>query len=173
MRKPLKDRTRAPLQISARWLSMAWLLLGVAACGPSDFDSMEETTGAQGQSLQLAGATWTPQGPGPITGGPVTRMPPNDAVSGAVHVVLPHPTNVNTMFIGAVNGGIWRTTNATATNPTWTPLTDLRPSLSISSLEFDPQNTQTLLAGTGSLSSLGAQGTQAGLLLSRNGGSTW
>jgi Ca2+-binding RTX toxin-like protein len=152
---------------------MASLLLALAACGPSDFDSTEETTSVQGQSLQLAGATWTPQGPGPITGGPVTRMPPNDAVSGAVHVVLPHPTNVNTMFIGAVNGGIWRTTNATAVNPTWTPLTDLRPSLSISSLEFDPQNTQTLLAGTGSLSSLGAQGTQAGLLLSRNGGNTW
>jgi len=173
MRKRPEKRRGAPWKTLTQWLWIAALPLGSVSCGPSDSNFSEERTGTEQQSLQLAGATWTPQGPGPITGGPVTRMPPNDAVSGAVHVVLPHPTNVNTMFIGAVNGGIWRTTNATATNPTWTPLTDLRPSISVSSLEFDPQNSQTLIAGTGSLSSLGAQGTQAGLLLSRNGGNSW
>ena len=35
---------------------------------------------------------------------------------------------------GSVNGGIWKTTNAALTSPSWTPLTDFDQSLSITRL---------------------------------------
>src|SRR5205823_4420228 len=132
----------------------------------------QEPTGTTTEALSLGAVKWLAQGGGPVLHGAVTNLAPGNAISGAVHVVLPHPTNSDTLFAGTVNGGIWRTANASAASPTWTPLTDFPPSLSISALDFDPQNAQVLLAGTGSLSSLGAHGTEAGLLSSRDGGTT-
>jgi len=80
------------------------------------------------------------------------------------------------MYIGAVNGGIWRTTNATSATPTWTPLTDFATSLSITSLEFDPTDLthNTMAAGLGSYSSLGREGSSVhGVLKTTDGGNTW
>ena len=106
-------------------------------------------------SLAVTDGTWVPQEPGPNRFGQVQNLNPNNEVFGAIHAVVAHPSDANTMFIGAVNGGIWRTTNATAASPTSTALTDFEQSLSISALEIDPGNTQVLLAGTGRFSSFG------------------
>ena len=58
---------------------------------------------------------WIPQGPGPAIGGQVENITNdpigNDLVVGAVHAVAPHPSDGNILYLGAVNGGIWRTTN--------------------------------------------------------------
>ena len=54
----------------------------------------------------------------------------SDQVVGAVQTVVASPTNPDILFIGTVNGGICGTENATAANPTWTPLTDNASSLS-------------------------------------------
>ena len=59
-------------------------------------------------------------------------------VSGAVHAVAPHPTDPNVVYVGAVNGGIWRTGNAQDQDPDWTALGDGLPSPSIGALAFDP-----------------------------------
>ena len=48
----------------------------------------------------------------------------NGEVVGAIRAVVAHPTSANTVYVGSVNGGVWRTTNATAAKPAWTPLTD-------------------------------------------------
>ena len=174
MDNPERTKTGLPMRILFRWSGVLTLSMGVAACGPAGSGELDETTSSVSQALgSLAGVAWTAQGGSPVLHGLATNLAPNNAISGAVHVALPHPTNVNTLFAGTVNGGIWRTTNATAASPTWTPLTDFQPSLSTSGLEFDPANAQVLLAGTGSLSSLGAHGTEAGLLISRDGGNTW
>ena len=60
--------------------------------------------------------TWVAQGPSPIRfgqvegmGGPIGYENP---VAGAIHAVLPHPTDANTLYVGGTNGGIWKTTNA-------------------------------------------------------------
>src|SRR5207249_759972 len=88
--------------------------------------------------------TWVEQGPGPITGGQTEGLnldgsgTPTNPVAGAVAVIAVHPTDANVFYIGAVNGGIWKTTNGTSANPTWTPLTDQMPSLSIGALAFSP-----------------------------------
>ena len=132
-------------------------------------------------SIGITGGTWTPQGPAPTRNfQQVQNLTPNNEVSGAIHAVVAHPTDPNILYVGAVNGGIWRTANATAASPTWTPLTDSQQSLSIGALEMDPGNPQILLAGIGRFSSFGgdppfqvAGGKLSGLLRATDGGNTW
>src|SRR5207248_2804631 len=95
----------------------------------------------------------------------------SNPVYGAVNVLAVHPTNPNILLIGAVNGGVWRTTNATNANPTWTPTTDFIGSLSIGALSFDRANSNIVYAGIGRFSSLaGTGGARDGLYISTNGG---
>ena len=118
----------------------------------------------------IGGNLWVAQGGAPIWNGNGGEN------SGAINCVLMHPTNPNIMFVGAVNGGIWRTTNGMESSPTWTPLSDYAPSLSMASLAYDPTDPtyNTLLAGLSSYSSLGASGSSIhGLLRSTDGGNTW
>ena len=71
----------------------------------------------------FVGGAWTPLGPASTVGGQVT-VPPNNTIGGAIQALAIHPTNPDIIYIGAVNGGVWRTANATAPSPTWIPLTD-------------------------------------------------
>ena len=78
--------------------------------------------------------------------------------------------------MGAVNGGIWLTLNATSRDVKWFRLTDSQSSLSIGALEFDPTDPfrLTLVAGIGQFSSFGrAGGARNGLLRTTNGGLFW
>jgi subtilisin-like proprotein convertase family protein len=123
----------------------------------------------------LSGSPWVLQGPAPAFGGQVD-IPPNDAVSGAIQAVAPHPTNANILYVGAVNGGVWKTTNATAASPIWTPLTDALPGQSITSVSLDVTDPtyQTVVVGTGRRSSDAFEGDdEVGLYYSTNGGSSW
>jgi len=121
--------------------------------------------------------TWTAQGPGPAYNGQVDGIA-NKEVSGAIHTVAAHPTDPDILYIGAANGGVWQTTNATAASPTWTPLTDNQASLSIGALEFDPTDAtrNTLVAGIGRYSNPAVDhfgGAQTGLLRTVDGGASW
>ncbi len=122
-------------------------------------------------------AAWAQIGGRGITNGQVEGMPAqNDPVIGAIHVVLPHPTNADILYIGAVNGGVWKTTNAKAASPTWTTNTDQLASLSIGALVFDVGDAtrNTLWAGVGRNSSLGRTGgDHVGLYRTTDGGDTW
>src|SRR3981189_947184 len=80
--------------------------------------------------------TFIPQGPSPKSGPMevVARAgaPPQGPGGGAVQAILLDPAlGSQTMFVGGVNGGIWRTTNGGAS---WTSLADHQASLSIASL---------------------------------------
>ncbi|GAG53667.1 unnamed protein product, partial [marine sediment metagenome] len=124
----------------------------------------------------VTSGVWTAQGPGPSQDGQVENITPNDEVVGAIHTVVAHPTNPDILYTGAVNGGIWKTTNATAGSPNWTPLTDDQPGLSTGALEFDPTDgtNQTLVAGIGRFSSFSSYGgARSGLLRTTDGGSNW
>src|SRR5262245_31484666 len=71
---------------------------------------------------------WRPEGPRPNTLGQ-TEIDPDREVEGAIRAVAPHPTESKILYVGAVNGGIWKTENALAPNPDWRPLTDGQASL--------------------------------------------
>ncbi|MDE0193520.1 MAG: YCF48-related protein [Gammaproteobacteria bacterium] len=123
---------------------------------------------------------WQPQGPGAagrpggLVDGQVENVEPNNAVIGAVHAVLAHPTDADILYIGATNGGVWKTTNARATNPDWTPLTDDMNALSIGAMEFDPNDPETILVGIGRYSSFYRAGSDRnGLYLTQDGGASW
>ena len=124
-----------------------------------------------------AHAQWVATGPFPTTGGQVEGLGGQSSpVAGAIKAVAASPTDANVMYVGAVNGGIWKTTNATSANPTWTSQTDFQTSLSIGALQFDPTDASgnTLIAGIGRFSSFGGLGGAfSGLMRTTNGGSSW
>jgi Ca2+-binding RTX toxin-like protein len=149
--------------------------LFVFACSSETERSTEESLGSSEHAIHtVTGATWTPQGPGPITNGQQFVITPQNPVTGGGHAVAPHPTNPNIIYFGGVNGGIWRTNDALATFPTWTPLTDFQPSLNIGALALDRNNPDVIIAGTGRWSSLANfGGSQGEILVSQNGGATF
>jgi hypothetical protein len=135
-----------------------------------------QATPAEITVIRAVGGTWTAQGPGPIRNGQFENITPNNEVVGAIHTVAAHPTDSNILYVGGVNGGIWRTGNAKAASPHWTPLTDNFPSLSIGALEFDPTDAthRTLVAGIGPASSFRLIGGRlTGILRTTDGGDNW
>src|SRR3954453_20283897 len=84
------------------------------------------------EDRDVPSTAWVEQGPGPITGGLLEGLPTS---AGGVQAIVTDPHNADVVYVGAVNGGVWKTTNATAADPNWTPLTDLKlPGLAINSL---------------------------------------
>ena len=131
--------------------------------------------GAHGQPLPIA-AEWTSEGPSPAVDGQSENVTPNNEVVGAIHTVLAHPTDPNTVYVGSVNGGIWRTKNSQSNHPNWKPLTDSMPSSAIGAMEFDPTDAtaNTIVAGVGRFSSFGRLGgNRVGLYKTTDGGETW
>ncbi len=131
---------------------------------------------ASASQVSTVGGSWTAQGPGPILNGQTQALPGLNPVDGAIEWTVPHPTNSNILYAATVNGGVWLTSNATATSPTWTPLTDNQASLSMGALKFDPTDAtnQTLVAGIGRFSNLAQVGERlTGILRTTNGGTSW
>ncbi len=119
---------------------------------------------------EASAVTWQAQGPSPFYNGDVVIVP-NNPVTGAIQSLLIDPGNNNTMYIGAVNGGIWKTTDG-GTN--WTPLIDTLKTLSMGGMAMDPNNSSVILAGFGAFSNAdGNHGPRAGVILSSDAGSTW
>lgn len=115
------------------------------------------------------GSTWTPIGPtkaDSITNGSTLT---GISDSGRVRSIVPHPTDLNTLYVAFSGGGVWKTTNAVLTVPTWTPLTETLGSLSVGSLAIDRNNPDTLYLGLGDP----FDGTGIGLVKTTDGGATW
>ncbi len=115
---------------------------------------------------------WTPLGPMPLRFGQTFSR--RVSVSGRVSAVALDPrydgvTN-RTVYIGAAQGGVWRSTDNGAN---WTPLTDDQPSLAMGAIAIDPTNPAVIYAGTGEGHLSGDSYFGAGLLKSSDGGATW
>jgi hypothetical protein len=118
---------------------------------------------------------WVEQGPNRIVAGGSVEFP-TFVQAGAIDGVAVHPTDPNTLYVSTVNGGIWRTNNATAANPNWVPLTDQFRSLSMSNIAFSPLDAtnRTLFAGVARFSSGGNDGSPlGGVFRTTDGGNTW
>lgn len=145
-----------------------------ASGSPLDDLVLEENPIPQAIVAAPIAANWIPQGPSPTQQGQVENITPNDEVVGAIHALAAHPTNANILYLGGTNGGIWKSTNATASSPTWVPQTDDMESQSIGALEFDLFDSNTLVAGIGRFSSFSRNGGNlTGMLRTTDGGNTW
>jgi hypothetical protein len=96
---------------------------------------------------------WHEEGPGPIAGSNfVAGMDEFDnPPAGAIEAVAALDDDAHVLYIGSVTGGVWKTINATAERPTWTPLTDHLPSLSIGAVAISSLDRNVIYAGTGRL----------------------
>ena len=90
--------------------------------------------------------------------------------SGRVTAVAVDPNDTNTVYLGAAEGGIWKTTDG---GLNWTPLTDQQASLAIGSLAIDPNNSSSIYAGTGEGNFNVDAYYGAGVLKSTDAGKTW
>jgi Ig-like domain CHU_C associated len=104
-------------------------------------------------STSLAPLTWEERGSnsdavGPSNGNP---RPGNGVTSGrmkAIWVDIADPTG-NTVWVGGVWGGIWKTTNVNAATPTWIQVNDYLSNLVVTGICQDPTNTNTMYMATG------------------------
>jgi hypothetical protein len=124
-------------------------------------------------------APWQSIGPAQVTTGAY------GAVTGRVTSIAADPSDStgNTVYVGTTGGGVWKSTNATATpaNVTFTPLTDNLSafsstpyvSLSIGALTVQPGGTGVILAGTGDPNDATDSYYGVGILRSADNGLTW
>ncbi|MEW6510138.1 MAG: T9SS type A sorting domain-containing protein [Bacteroidota bacterium] len=97
------------------------------------------------RSLAKVSATaWVPIGPAPIPNGQTESIV--TAVSGRVSCIAVHPTNPNIIYVGAAQGGVYRSVDGGAH---WTPIFDAAQSLSVGALALAPSNPSILYVGTG------------------------
>ena len=114
--------------------------------------------------------SWVSGGPHPAINGQTTGLTGtfNNPTSGAVEEIATHPTDANIVFVAGVNGGVWRSTNATDVDPTYSPLTDQLPSLSIGSMSLNPLNPNQLIAGISGRSAARLNGDLIGAIYTEN-----
>lgn len=108
--------------------------------------------------------SWTELGPivQPANG----TVQPNG--NGRLTSIAFHPTDANTLYVGAPAGGIWRTTN---NGTTWTLLDNGLVRLGVSSIVIHPTNPNILYIGTGDRDGSDAPGY--GVWRSTDAGATW
>ncbi len=107
---------------------------------------------------------WSELGP---TGSPSGPSPYSRTGAGRVNFLRFDPTNAATMYVGAADGGLWKSTNS---GTSWTTNTDFLTVIGCSDLCINPTNTQIMYLATGDLE--GAKSSN-GILKSTDGGTTW
>jgi len=108
----------------------------------------------------LSASSWTQLGPAPISNGS----------AGRVSAIAVDPADPATVYVGAAQGGVWKTTDGALT---WTPLTDGECSLAMGSIAIDPVDPGIIYAGTGELHFSSDSYYGCGMLRSIDGGLTW
>jgi uncharacterized protein (TIGR03437 family) len=84
--------------------------------------------------------------------------------SGRVNALAADPTDPKTMYLGADQGGVWKTADA---GVTWAPLTDDQPVIDIRALAVAPGNRNYVYAATG------ANYAGVGTMSSADAGASW
>ncbi len=87
---------------------------------------------------------WRPMGPAPIPNGQTTGRV--DPVSGRTVTLAVHPTNPNTVYAGAAQGGVYRSLDG---GNSWTPIMDSALTLATGFIAISPSDPTTVFVGTG------------------------
>lgn len=97
------------------------------------------------------------------------ELGPNN-IGGRTRALVIHPTTTSRMWAGSVGGGVWRSDNSGAS---WYPLNDWMGNLAVCCLALDPNNANTLYAGTGEGFFNGDAISGEGIWRSTDGGLSW
>ena len=137
-------------------IAAGWQLLGGPTALPF-VQAMSQTAESQRQLYvqQLPGgagvagvATWTPLGP-TTENHWQNGTPPNPQVnSGRLNTILINPANPSTVYVIAATGGLWKTTNFSQPNPSWSPKSDAIGTDGIGAGALG-RNADTIYLGTG------------------------
>ncbi len=93
--------------------------------------------------------TWSPVGPFYAPAGVNSNLIPG---TGRINTITFHPNDMNIMWLGGGQGGIWKTTNG---GSTWFPIGDDLPVLRVSDLTVNPQNTDEIYVCLGDYAYVG------------------
>jgi hypothetical protein len=118
--------------------------------------SVDARTEAPTAGLNADNTGWTALGPGNI--------------GGRTRVIVIDPANPARIFAAGVGGGVWFSNNS---GSSWSPTNDLMANLAVCSLVMDPNDSNTLYAGTGEGFGNVDAIRGAGIFKSTDGGSTW
>ena len=96
---------------------------------------------------------------------------PNN-IQGRITSIAVDPSDENVAYVGAAEGGVFKTSDAGAT---WVPMFDDQPSLSIGAVAIDPSNPDVIYAGTGEVNPGGGSVAYGGTGLYRSidAGQSW
>lgn len=125
-----------------------------------------------------ASAAWTSLGPQPINSADSKYRDPTGEVftlgwhdvSGRVTALAVDPNHSNTVYMGAADGGVWKTKDG---GTTWTSVADSLDTLSIGAVAIDPANSKTIYVGTGEDNYSSDSYYGSGIYRSKNGGGSW
>ena len=108
--------------------------------------------------------TWQIVGPVPLPANGTGQL----NGSGRLNCITFHPTDANTIFVGAPSGGVWKTTDNGAT---WAEFSDGLTRLGVSDIKIDPNTPTTMYIATGDRDGGDAPGY--GVWRSTDGGISW
>lgn len=120
---------------------------------------------------------WIERGPSSDAVGPSngnTRA--NSGItSGRIRAMLVDAADAtgNTVFIGGVNGGIWKTSNITSSPATWTNVSDFFSNMAVTGICQNPATPATMYFCTGEWVFNADAVAGDGIFKSTNGGATW
>ncbi len=95
--------------------------------------------------------------------------------SGRINFIVSDPVSPTIAYFGSDGGGVWKTVNCCSAATTWEPMTDdpMINSIAIGHMALDPNDHNTVYAGTGDLRYGSFSFGAAGLLKSTDAGETW
>ena len=95
-------------------------------------------------SPRVLSSAWTSIGPFPLANGQTNTF--ETPVSGRVTSIAVHPTNPDIVYVGAAQGGVYRSLNG---GQTWTQLFDAAETQVVGAIAIAPSNPEIVYVGTG------------------------
>jgi hypothetical protein len=118
------------------------------------------------------GGTWNSLGPAPVQ-----QLAGGGAASGRVSALaldLGNDSSGNHLYVGAAQGGVWKSSNALAATPSFTALTDSLPNLAVGCIALDSSvNPPVIYVGSGEPNLSLDSYYGVGVFKSTDGGANW